>query len=76
MHTGYLPLNGVGSILWAWPQPRIVTFIFYAALFMFGRFGIIELSMEQIVYAYCDSTVKVPQRSHTSLAYLGKCGKV
>lgn len=40
---------------------QIVTFIFYAALFMFGRFGIIELSMEQIVYAYCDSTVKVLQ---------------
>eukprot|EP00435_Cladocopium_sp_Y103_P011004 s3117_g2.t2 len=40
---------------------QIVSFIFYAAIFMFGRFGIIELSMEQIVYAYCDSTVKVLQ---------------
>lgn len=40
---------------------QIVTFIFYAGLFLSGRFGLVELSMEQNLYAYCDSTVKVLQ---------------
>ena len=46
---------------WSNVQPRIVSFILYALIFLAGRFGMITLSLEQIIYAYCDSTVKAGQ---------------
>ena len=30
---------------------------------MAGRVGILSMSAEQVIYAYCDSTVKVPQNN-------------
>ena len=46
---------------------QIVSFIFYALIFLAGRFGMITLSLEQIIYAYCDSTVKVLQGAMLAL---------
>ena len=37
---------------------RVLTFAFYALVFLMGRFGIAGLQLEQNIYAYCDSTVK------------------
>ncbi|CAE7841566.1 luxQ [Symbiodinium microadriaticum] len=39
----------------------VLTFAFYALVFLMGRFGIAGLQLEQNIYAYCDSTVKVLQ---------------
>jgi len=46
---------------------QIVSFILYALIFLAGRFGMITLSLEQIIYAYCDSTVKVLQGAMLAL---------
>lgn len=40
---------------------QITSFVFYACLFMSGRFGLISSFTEQVAYAYCDSSVKVFQ---------------
>ncbi|CAE7208735.1 arcB [Symbiodinium sp. KB8] len=40
---------------------QVLTFAFYALVFLMGRFGIAGLQLEQNIYAYCDSTVKVLQ---------------
>eukprot|EP00913_Durusdinium_trenchii_P012171 g11432.t1 len=40
---------------------QIVVFLLYSCVFMAGRVGILSMSAEQVIYAYCDSTVKVLQ---------------
>jgi len=40
---------------------QVLTFVFYTIVFLMGRFGVVGLQLEQYIYAYCDSTVKVLQ---------------